>query len=188
MANGYKKVGGGARPGRLAITQISLWQGSDHLLQVEKDGYSERYRRFYFADIESFIIRRDNRQRNYTIALIILQAFFLFFIVIGGSSGMRVALSIPFAMLLTALIVNIAKGPSCVTHVTTAVQRQEIQSLRRVRAAERAANEILNGSQATQGLLSPEETRMRFELRSAPPIPGPPPAPPNVPLDLPPAL
>ena len=37
MANGYKKIGGGGRSGRLAVTQDSLWWGADHLLVVERD-------------------------------------------------------------------------------------------------------------------------------------------------------
>jgi hypothetical protein len=183
MANGYKKIGGGGRPGRISFTQISLWQGADHLLQVEKDGYTENYRRFYFADIESFTIRRDNRRRNYSITLGILLAFFVWIIVMVPGPA-KIVLSVPAAILAIALIVNFQKGPTCVTHLTTAVQRQEIQSLRRVRTAERALNEIFNGSQQTQGLLSAEDARLRFELPIPPPISGPPPAP----LDLPPPV
>ena len=174
MANGYKKIARGGRPGRIAITQLSIWLGPDHLLQIEGDGYAERYRRFYFKDIETFTIRRDNRQRNYTIFFVIVLAFFAWGIVVAPSPG-GIVLSVPAGFLLLFLIINLAKGPSCVTHVTTAVQRQEIQSLRRVRAAERALVAVLAGSHATQGLLSAEETRMRFELRTAPPVSAPPP-------------
>src|SRR6188474_1572175 len=99
MANGYKKIARGGRPGRVAITQLSLWLGPDHLLQIEGDGYSERYRRFYFADIETFTIRRDNRQRNYTIFLGILLALFVFGVVASTMPG-PIILGIPGAFVL----------------------------------------------------------------------------------------
>ena len=185
MANGYKKLARGGRPGRIAIAQLSLWLGPDHLLQIEGDGYSERYRRFYFADIETFTIRRDNRQRNYTIFLSIILAVLIWLIVIVPSPG-GIIISFPAGFILALMIANFVKGPSCVTHVTTAVQKQEIQSLRRVRAAERALQEVLNGSQATQGLLSAEEAQMRFGLRTVPPISAPPPISPPLPQALPP--
>jgi hypothetical protein len=167
MANGYKKISGGGRTGHFAITRVSLWQGPDHLLQVENDGYGEGYRRVYFKDIESFTIRRDNRQRNYMIFLTIMLALVIWISIVG----MGVWGSIPIAFFATLLLVNIAKGPSCVTHVTTAVQRLQLPSLRRVKNAERALYEVFNGAQSTQGLLSGEEARMRFQLRAAPPIP-----------------
>jgi hypothetical protein len=174
MANDYTKLAGGAGSGRLATSQFSLWLGPDHLLQIEKQGHTEKYHRFYFKDIESVTIRRTNRQRNYGLFFGILLALFLWMLImVGGGArfvtgGFMVLFAIPF-------IVNLVKGPTCVTHLTTAVQSREIHSLRRVRGAERALDEILNGSHAAQGLLSAEETRLRFQLSMAPPPLSPPP-------------
>ena len=44
MANGYKKIASTAASGRLATTTMSLWQGEDHLLQVERVAVGESRR------------------------------------------------------------------------------------------------------------------------------------------------
>lgn len=172
MANGYTKISGGGRTGHFAITRVALWQGPDHLLQIENDGYGEGYRRVYFKDIESFTIRRDNRQRNYTLFLTIMLALMIW----GSIVGMGAWGSVPIALFAVPLAINILKGPTCITHVTTAVQRLQLPSLRRIKVAERALSEIFNGAQSTQGLLNAEEARMRLQLRAVPPIPTQPPA------------
>ena len=43
-----------------SVSSVSsnLWLGKDHLLLVESNGYSERYKRFYFKDIQALIIRK----------------------------------------------------------------------------------------------------------------------------------
>src|SRR5215216_2456730 len=102
MANGYTKISGGGRTGHFAITRIALWQGTDHLLQVENDGYGESYRRVYFKDIESFTIRRDNRQRNFTIFFAIMVALMVWLSIIG----MGVWGSIPIAAFVIPLAIN----------------------------------------------------------------------------------
>jgi len=125
MANGYKKIAGGAKAGRLAVTTMSLWQGADHLLQIERDGYSENYKRFYFSDIEIFTVRLDNRRRSIAIAFGALVALFVVISLwanIGFFFGVAGFFMIPF-------IYNLVRGPTCVVHVATAVQREQLQSV-----------------------------------------------------------
>ena len=55
----YKKLAGS---GRSFISVNTVWMGRDHLLAVETVGYTEHYRRFYFKDIQAFLVQR-NRHR-----------------------------------------------------------------------------------------------------------------------------
>ncbi len=38
----------------------TLWMGADHLLLVDRTGYTESYKRFYFADIQAIVVRRTS--------------------------------------------------------------------------------------------------------------------------------
>src|SRR5260221_457977 len=42
----------------VSATRCQLWLGTDHLLAVDHTLTAEEYRRFYFRDIEAFVIRR----------------------------------------------------------------------------------------------------------------------------------
>src|SRR4051812_34800602 len=73
----YKKLAGRGRRQGETYNWCTLHLGVDHLLQIEHSGYREDYRRYYFKDIQGFIIRKTNRARNYMI-------FFLITIVFGA--------------------------------------------------------------------------------------------------------
>ena len=158
------------------MARLSLWRGPDHLLQIERDHYTETYRRFYFNDIEILAVRLDNRRRNIAITFgIIVGAFLgLALYLNGGASGFFFGVA---GFFMIPFIYNLVRGPTCVTHVTTAVQREELESVRRVKGAMRLLNIIREGAAQTQGVLAPDMVRVKFELQKAPPpLPGVPPA------------
>jgi hypothetical protein len=184
MANGYKKIASTAASGRLATTTMSLWQGEDHLLQVERDGYNEVYRRFYFADIEMFNVRIDNRQWTITFIFGALVGLFVFFAILATGVARGVFLGIAGVFVLP-MIYNWLRGPTCVVHLTTAVQREEIASVRRVKGALRLLEVVRQASAAAQGAMAPDLVRVKFELQNAPKV-APPPLPPTFVPPLPP--
>ena len=131
-----------------------LWLGKDHLLAVESQGYSERYRRFYFSDIQAIVCRKIYSDLVINIALGVVAA--------GSLVGALFALSadaVPFSIflfvmtgLLAAIItVNWLIGPACVCHVRTAVQQEELPSLRRIRTARRVLRRIRPFIEQAQG-------------------------------------
>jgi hypothetical protein len=178
MANGYKKIAGGARPGRLAVTTMSLWQGPDHLLQIERDGYAENYRRFHYADIEIFTIRLDNRRRNIAIVFGIIVGAMVLLAILLNTGGGSIFFLCCAGFFMIPFIYNLVRGPTCIVHVTTAVQREELQSVRRVKQALRLMQVVRDQAAQTQGVLAPDMVRVKFELQNAPLgfTPPPPPA------------
>ena len=175
MANGYKKIAGGARPGRLAVSTMSLWRGPDHLLQIERDGYAENYRRFFYSDIEVFTVRLDNRRRTIAVTFGILIGLCLLF---GfASTAAQIFFFVLAGIFLMPFIYNMVRGPSCVVYVSTAVQREELQSVRRLKGAMRLLEVIREGAAPTQGVLAPDMVRVNFELKNAPAAGAPPPIP-----------
>jgi hypothetical protein len=183
MAGDYKKIASGARPGRISTSRLSLWRGPDHLLQIDRDHYIETYRRFYYSDIEVFTVRLDNRRRNFAVILGILIALCLLFAVAASSASIFFFIMTGF--FLVPFIYNMVRGPTCVVYVATAVQREELQSVRRLKGAMRLLQVIRDGAALTQGVLAPDMVRVNFELKNAP-AGSIPPAIPIPSIDLPP--
>lgn len=186
MGNGYKKIASNATSGRLATSTMSLWQGADHLLQVERDGYDEVYRRFYFSDIEMFSMRIDRRQWTITFGFGVIVGLFVFFAILAGGVAGGVFLGIA-GFFLIPMIYNWLRGPTCVVHLTTAVQREEISSVRRVKGALRLLQVVREATAQAQGAMAPDLVRVKFELQNVPKVPAPPPLTPTIgPSGLPP--
>jgi hypothetical protein len=157
------------------MSRSSLWLGKDHLLCVDSSGYTETYKRFYFRDIQAVIIMASKRRVIWNWVLGAPTAIFLMVLLSAlpytGSTGSSSNLGeiVFFAFLVfvfaVALLINIILGPSCICHLRTAVQTEELPSLNRVRRARKVLNHIRPFMVAAQGELSPEEIPAR--LRAA---------------------
>lgn len=119
-----------------------LYRGADHLLQVSSVTFSENYKRFYFRDIQAFIIVRTN-DWLVVIGLLLMLALLLTGLAVGVGDSVGSIVSGGFAALLLvlALIVGL-RGPSCRCHVRTAVQTEKLPSLNRLRRAEKILAEL----------------------------------------------
>jgi hypothetical protein len=175
MGNGYQKIVGGARTGRLAFGTTALWRGLDHLLLIERDGYTENYKRFHFTDIESITIRQTKSHITYSIVCLVFVVFFTWIAVITTGPGQVFSL-FWVVFFLTPLIFNLAWGPTCVAHISTAVQREELP-LRRVRKARRILEAVKATVASAQGVLEPDVSRAQYQFRYAPAPLAPPPLP-----------
>jgi hypothetical protein len=161
--------------------RVQLWQGKDHLLMVDWDGYREHYRRFGYSDIQAFIIRKTqtgkivNSILSALIVLVMLPAFssmsaddFLTSGIIGGV----------IALFLT---VNIVLGPTCKCYIQTAVQCEVAPSLDRLRRARTVIGILRPLIVAAQGELAPGEAESRMlgnaaSIAASVPAPSPVPA------------
>ena len=114
----------------------TLWLGPDHLLLVDGRGYSEIYRRFYYRDIASIVTRGTGTAGVWTAVLGMLLLGVAAAASFTPPDG-RAWWAILGAPLLLLLVVNIARGASCVAHITTPIQTAPLP-LRRWRAARRA--------------------------------------------------
>lgn len=131
------------RGGFLQITATSsrLWLGRDHLLLVDTNGFVETYKRFYFRDIAAITLTRTNRRaiwNGVALGFAVLLGATAF--VLGGVTGIIFG-SIGVLFVLLSLI-NVVLGPTCVCHLTTAVQTDEVASLRRVSQAQKVLTRL----------------------------------------------
>jgi len=160
-------------------SRSSLWLGKDHLLCIDSSGYTETYKRFYFRDIQTVIIVISKRRVVWNWVLGPLTAIFLVLLLgslpYTGSTGSNSNLGeivffafLGFVFALPLLINNIL-GPSCVCHLRTAVQIEELPPLNRLRRARKALNRLRPFMVAAQGGLPPEEISARMRAAVASP-------------------
>lgn len=106
----------------------TLWISDDHLLLVKSTRVAEQYRRFYFRDIQAFLIRRKSfsPKRNVvdTFLWLLVLLIYLAHAPVTALFGAAVLLYKRFS------------GPYCVCHIQTAIQTEPLPSLYRLRVAQ----------------------------------------------------
>jgi hypothetical protein len=159
LPNPYRRLPG---TGSGMFGTVRLYQAADHLLQVSSSGYTETYRRFYFRDIQGFIVNESVKGRNWNGVWGILGAICISAAIqVGGAEGI-VWWGIAGIFLLL-LIINIAGGPTCVCQIRTAVQTRPLPSLGRLRRAVKTIAQLRPHIEAAQGALPAEEITRRID-------------------------
>ena len=137
MKNPYKRI---AKRSAI-ITRYSLWINSVFLLSIATGPFSENYKRFYFQDIKSLILYQTETWKIWNWTLGLLGA--LFTLIITMADGKGVAFSgLSAGLILIALVVNNILGPSCVCYIETAVQKEKLNSLKRLKKAQKAMDTL----------------------------------------------
>ena len=163
-ATRYKRLPGRG-PRRRGFITVSfsrclLYMGDDHILGVDNNGFSEDYKRFYFSAIQAIITRRTNRGATWSVVLALMIACSLMGALFLETESVRIVCWILSGTLLAFLLVNIFRGPTCVCHIMTAVQEDELPSLNRLRVARKVIETLRPVIERVQGGLSPEEVNI----------------------------
>lgn len=148
----------------LAATRATLWSGNDHLLSVYGTGYTEEYKRFYYRDIQAFVMRKTARGAAWISVSALFLVLFTLLALTGTPANPAGAALFWFwglslcGLSLIVLIVNLLRGPTCICHLQTAVSREELPSLGRVKYAKKALQILKPLIEEAQGALTREET------------------------------
>jgi hypothetical protein len=149
----------------IAVTRSlsTAWMARDHLLLISRSGFTEHYKRFYFRDIQAIIIRKTAASLVGNIVLMVLAlACFL----------LTAAVSDPAARIVWALIGgffaffaawSLWLGSTCVTHIKTAVQTEQLAAWSRMRAARKGMALLRPRLLEAQGELPEVELKARLE-------------------------
>jgi hypothetical protein len=140
--------------------QHTLWRSRDHLLQIYARWGTEDYKRYYFNDIQAIITRKTEVGKIQNFVMGALVGLFGFF-VLTSSGGWMVFNSIVALVLCLILIINILKGPTCETHLLTAVQTEKLHSLNRLPTAQVVMNQLKPIIERFQGTLQRENLVQR---------------------------
>jgi hypothetical protein len=161
------------RQGIATAARTRLWLAKDHLLSVDYQWYSEDYKRFYFRDIQAMIIRKTRTGRTINEVLtpltcIVVALAVSLSIASGFDDGFAIFWWIIGAVLLAFLVANIIMGPTCKCYMKTAVQTEELPSLRRLRRTRKVLARVRPLIVAAQGELTLEEIAARTGQASGP--------------------
>lgn len=120
----------------------TYWLGPDHLLIVTQDGYSERYRRIYYRDIQALMIRR-------TSTWLWISAVLIGMLILMGllplTSGDVVGLwfgGINLGLWTIFLLCHLVSGPTCGCRLVTAVQNRDLPHVNHWKHASRLLAEL----------------------------------------------
>lgn len=136
----------------------TLWQGRDHLLSILYTFGTERYKRFYYRDIQAFVIRKTAAGKIQNVVLTALAALFGLLASSRGEIGVAIFGLLAFAMVLI-LLLNIWRGPTCKCLIQTAVQKEKLKNFYRFKTAVKAIERISPLLQNVQGSLAAEDLR-----------------------------
>jgi hypothetical protein len=129
----YTKISnGGSLMAVVPGLRTKLYLGTDHLLLVEQLILVERYKRFYFRDIQVIAATQSSRWIAFgTIwGFLALLAALLFFV----QNPVTVTAGAFFTSLFGfAFFHNVIRGPTCIVRLQTAVQTHRISPLERIR-------------------------------------------------------
>lgn len=161
--------------GIVSHSSFTLWLGADHLLQIESQGgYTEDYKRFYFRDIQAVIVRKTQIAGIWTAILATITATLFLIAWSVREQPIAVMVLCSFAALFgICLAVNAARGAISICHLKTAVQMDQLPSLRRLRHARKTLAIIQPLIEQAQGSFNPEEFQAQLETASLipPPLP-----------------
>ena len=139
---------------------LQLWEGEDHLLVVQTNGYTEEYRRFYYRDIQALVVQRTRTGGIGSLILGLFTAITAVPILIGGTELW--ALIFP-GLLFLFLLIHVLMGPTCRVRLVTAVNQQSLASIGRLRTFRRVLARIGPRIEQAQGTLAPEEIVARTD-------------------------
>jgi len=132
-------------------TRVRLFLGPDHLLLVEKAAYKESYRRFYYKDIQAFLMEKTKRWMYWNVGLVLAAVIFLAFGLAASRAGPAGFFYVVAGTLGFCLLINWFKGQSCRCYLQTAVQCEELPSFNREREVKKALALLRARIMAVQG-------------------------------------
>jgi hypothetical protein len=153
-----------------------LWLAPDHLLLVQNSRFAEHYRRFALADIQAIVITTLPDRMPWQILVVSASLLWTAALFVVGALFWKIFFAVTGALAIAISIADIARGPRCRCHLYTAVSRELLAPVSRVRRARAFLGRVQPAIEAHQGVLLPER------LASLTPPGGPPAeAPPEVP-------
>lgn len=134
-----------------------LWLGSNHILLLKSTHFAEEYRRFALADVQAIVVT-SVAERTVVQVIGALAAIAWISGALAVDSGFgKIFFGVTGALALTAVVVDIARGQRCVCYLQTAVSRERLAPVSRLRSAGTFLERIEPSIVAAQGTLTPDQ-------------------------------
>lgn len=131
MKGEYQKIKGlGTGRGSFQLAMRSrLYETGDHLLLVQSTGYTEEYKRVFYRDVRYVVARKDRGQIIHGIVSAAIFIGIWSLDLAGLPFWVVICLSLPIAIWF---MVNLIRGATCRTYISTDVQTLEVPTPRRM--------------------------------------------------------
>lgn len=159
-------------------TRATLYAGKDHILAIYNSIYEEEYHRFYYKDIQAFIVRKTPWRDIWTALFLLPILFFVsMFFIADPDSGWRIFNAIFVGLFAVLFLGNLMKGPTAVTSLQTATSREDLPSLGRLKNAQKAIEilrPLITGAQGEMPLaeISDKAKALALEPRTEDTLPA----------------
>lgn len=132
-----------------------LYMGTDHVMLTTRSFASERYNRFYLADIQSLTIQKTSAGAVLNMVLLSVAGLFATFAAAGyineWDAGAVTMMTVVAAVFGGLAVLNTAFGPTCQCHVLTAVHEEPLYCLGRLWTAQRVIEYLRAMVEGVQG-------------------------------------
>ncbi|MEW6303186.1 MAG: hypothetical protein AB1705_06935, partial [Verrucomicrobiota bacterium] len=135
----------------------TLWLGEDHLLVVEVSGFTERYKRFSYRDIQAIVLRPTVTGRAINVVLGVLAALCLLFAANTSDAVIITVLAGTAGLFGLGIVINTTKGPTCACQLRTAVKAEPLKALGRLATARQGIALIRERVEGAQGTVTAED-------------------------------
>ncbi|MBF0225238.1 MAG: hypothetical protein HQK76_07255 [Desulfobacterales bacterium] len=136
----YKKLPGRSRG--LVSGIHELWYCEDHMIYVISHNVSEDYKRFYYSDIQSFIIRKTITGIIFNVILILSVLCFLYIFYISSMLDSWISWVV-IGLFALNFFRSLYLGYSCNFYIMTAVQLRRIKSINRSKKVDSFLKKIM---------------------------------------------
>lgn len=150
----YRKLTG-RRRGIAGYSQ--LWLAADHLLLVQSSRFVEQYRRFALADIQALVITGGPDRTAWQIAALSASIAWTLALFAVGPIAAKVFFGASGVAAVVLSIADMARGARCRCHLYTAVTRELLAPVSRVRGARAFLDRVRPAIESVQGTLSPDQ-------------------------------
>jgi hypothetical protein len=119
--------------------RASLYAGKDHLLCVYNSVYEEEYRRYYYKDIQAFVLRKTPRRDIWALVFFLPALYFLYLFVFGDQeTPWRIFYGSGLAFFSGLLAINLFRGTTADCYLQTATSREPLPTFGRLKNAKKS--------------------------------------------------
>jgi hypothetical protein len=141
---------------RTVLGYSQLWIAPDHILLLKSSRLAEEYRRFAFSDIQAVVVTEMPDSQVTQFVAILGALLWTSLAATVSTNFSRGFFLITGVWLMVLAVINLARGRRCTCHLYTAVSRELLTPVRRVRTAKEFLARIRPKIEAAQGSLSAE--------------------------------
>jgi hypothetical protein len=150
-----------------------LWMAPSHILLLRSTRFREHYARFALADIQAVVITELPSRMPLQTALGAVAALWMFGSTLMSSSFAKGFFLVTGGIALAFAIADIARGPRCRCFLHTAVSREPLTPVGRMRTARNFLAQLQPAIEAVQGAVAVEQIQHLEDRSSSQSLGGP---------------